>query len=545
MMKKIGIEIKLITFISLLLFISMGTLIITSRQRLEILVKDQMNELNRLVLTSLQNTIPYLLEENELSDIQRLIENTGASKAIAELKVFSPESVILSSSSHAELNRPVENDLVRRIVKDKKLVAQGSQNDLALPVHGKEYNPHSGTDIQAILYIKAESPYFLRTFASLQNTITGTAVVMAAVLILATLLFLRVTLKNPLKKLMFAITEVEKGNYHPEVSIKNPWEIREFTNMFLKMLHRIEEQNMELSGYSNKLEKMVESRTRELDSSLHKLKEAQNTIIQQEKMASIGQLAAGVAHEINNPAGFVIGNLSVLEEYLTSIKLYYSDSRRLLENYHLDSSDELRQSVEKLETTLREEEVEMIFEDIVPLMEELNRGTARIKDIVHGLKNFARMDNSDFKRSDINMGIEEALKIGWNKLKYKAHVTKSYGDLPMIFCNLQQLEQVFINLLTNAADAIESDGIIKIETSSDSENVYITIEDNGRGIPEGDLKKVFDPFFTTKAAGSGTGLGLSISHGIIQKHNGKLSVSSTPGKGTAFSISLPLHRSDY
>jgi two-component system NtrC family sensor kinase len=199
-----------------------------------------------------------------------------------------------------------------------------------------------------------------------------------------------------------------------------------------------------------------------------------------------------------------------------------------------------RLKIEEIEALKDSEDLDFLLEDIEQLLNESVDGAVRVKDIVSGLRNFARLDEAEVKEADINEGIESTLKVIWNAIKYKAEVVKELGDIPHLLCYPAQLNQVFMNLLTNAAQAMDERGEINIRTYVAHKNIFIEIKDTGKGIRPEHLDKLFDPFFTTKPVGTGTGLGLAISHGIIEKHKGKISVQSEVGKGTTFTISLPI-----
>ncbi|MCK4486003.1 MAG: response regulator [Desulfobacterales bacterium] len=274
------------------------------------------------------------------------------------------------------------------------------------------------------------------------------------------------------------------------------------------------------------------------------LKKSQAQLLQSEKMASIGQLAAGVAHEINNPTGFVSSNLKTLSDYQndisTLIKEYRSLSADLKETmataeYPVPISEQLKR-IADLEA---EVDIDFVLNDISDLVKESQEGTERIKKIVLDLKDFAHPGEQKLKYADINRNLDSTLNVVWNELKYKATVTKDYGDLPEVQCYPQQLNQVFVNLLVNGAQAIEKQGEINITTRALDGKVEIKISDTGSGIPEGNLSKIFDPFFTTKEVGKGTGLGLNVAYNIIKKHKGVIDVESTLGKGTTFTIRIP------
>ncbi len=272
----------------------------------------------------------------------------------------------------------------------------------------------------------------------------------------------------------------------------------------------------------------------ELAKAYRELKETQSHLLQQEKMASIGQLAAGVAHEINNPMGFITSNLSSLGKYTLKMKEFIDKQQQLLEQQAEPDT------LEELIKTRKKMKLDLLLEDIGDLLEESLDGAKRVKEIVLNLKNFSRVDASEQCNADLNECIESTLKMVWNEIKYKASVEKDFDELPPVNCYPQQLNQVFMNLLINASHAIEDRGIIRITTRAAAEKVEISIADNGCGIPAESVSRIFEPFYTTKEVGKGTGLGLSISYDIIKKHHGELNVSSKPGQGTTFTIILPV-----
>ncbi len=268
------------------------------------------------------------------------------------------------------------------------------------------------------------------------------------------------------------------------------------------------------------------------------LKDTQNQLLQSEKMASVGQLAAGVAHEINNPIGYVYSNLSTLETYT-------QDLVRLVSVYEAaESSITDTDVMEKIRVAKVAADIQFLRTDMRALMDETREGIGRVKKIVQDLKDFSRIDNSDvWHWANLHQGLDTTLNIIWNELKYKAEVRKEYADIPEVECYPSQLNQVFMNLLVNAGHAIEDKGVITIRTGQAGEQVWIEIEDSGQGIDAQNLKRIFDPFFTTKPIGEGTGLGLSLSYSIVKKHGGLLEVESVVGQGTKFRVTLPIQQS--
>jgi two-component system NtrC family sensor kinase len=262
------------------------------------------------------------------------------------------------------------------------------------------------------------------------------------------------------------------------------------------------------------------------------LQTTQMQMLQREKMASIGQLAAGVAHEINNPIGFISSNLTTLGKYVERMSAFVN---LLSELCPTDGDDRAR-----LEKTRQELKIDRILADISPLINESLDGAGRVRTIVQDLKSFSRTDEGEFKMATIEECLDSAVNIVWNELKYKVTLDKNYGTLPTVRCYPQQLNQVFMNLLVNAADAIDKAGKITINTRYESDNIFVTISDTGCGIPSERLGRIFEPFFTTKELGKGTGLGLSISYDIVKRHNGEITVESEPDKGTTFTVRIPV-----
>jgi PAS domain S-box-containing protein len=267
-------------------------------------------------------------------------------------------------------------------------------------------------------------------------------------------------------------------------------------------------------------------------------------LLHSEKMASIGQLAAGVAHEINNPTGFVSSNLKTLAEYIQDLSNLTKEYRKLVEklkqNPDLDSCQlDVSEHINHIAAMEEEANFDFVLKDILELIEESIEGTERIKKIVLDLKDFAHPGDDKPKLADINQNMDSTINVVWNELKYKADVAKEYGELPRVKCYPQLLNQVFMNLLVNAAQSIEKRGEIKIKTLVNNGFVEIIISDTGSGIPKENLPRIFDPFFTTKKIGKGTGLGLNVAYNIIKKHQGEIDVKSDVGKGTMFIIRIP------
>jgi two-component system NtrC family sensor kinase len=271
---------------------------------------------------------------------------------------------------------------------------------------------------------------------------------------------------------------------------------------------------------------------------IKKLEDAHHQLLQAEKLASIGQLAAGVAHEINNPIGFVNSNLGTLKNYvrdlLQLVDVYASADALLATDPAL--SGQIAQVKQDID-------LDFLRDDIGQLITESADGAMRIRRIVQDLRDFSRIGDEKWEWSDLHAGLESTLNVVSSEIKYKAEVRRQYGKLPLVECRLSQINQVFLNLLVNAAHAISEPGVITLRSGQAGDWVWVAVSDNGCGIPEDALSRIFDPFFTTKEIGKGTGLGLSVSYGIVDKHGGRIEVDSTPGDGSTFTVWLPVRRS--
>lgn len=296
----------------------------------------------------------------------------------------------------------------------------------------------------------------------------------------------------------------------------------------------------------DQLEQKVQERTSDLQSAnaalraeharqeelIEKLAAAHTQLLQSEKMASIGQLAAGVAHEINNPVGFVSSNMGSLKRYAEGLV-------RVIGAYE-QCEGELTESTRSAIAGIKGQlELDYIREDIGQLIDESSDGLARVRQIVQDLKNFSHPDSHDQEWADLEAGLDSTLNVVWNELKYKADVVKEYGRIPAVRCIASQINQVFMNLLVNAAHAIAERGRITLRTGTDGDLAWVEVEDTGSGIRPEHLDRIFDPFFTTKPVGKGTGLGLSLSYRIVQRHGGRIEVRSELGKGSAFRVIVP------
>lgn len=264
-----------------------------------------------------------------------------------------------------------------------------------------------------------------------------------------------------------------------------------------------------------------------------KLEETQLQLVQSEKLAAIGQIAAGVAHEMNTPLGFVNSNFTSLERYTRQLF-------ELVQQFHAAAVSGDPSALATAESAYAKADVSFMLEDLPSLFAETHEGLTRVQGIVRDLRDFSRVGEQQWQLADLHQGLDSTLNILRNQLKHKAEIIREYGNLPALWCIPSQLNQVFLNLLANAAQAITAPGMIRIRTSVENDLIMIRISDTGCGIKTRDLTRIFDPFFTTKASGQGTGLGLSLSLDIVRKHHGNLYAESEPGVGSTFTIELPI-----
>ncbi|MBI2306223.1 MAG: sensor histidine kinase [Rhodocyclales bacterium] len=309
-----------------------------------------------------------------------------------------------------------------------------------------------------------------------------------------------------------------------------------------EMMRALQEKSAAVERYRDQLELLVAERTAELShanealrDSHHELETTHQQLLQSEKMASIGQLAAGVAHEINNPIGFVNSNLGTLNDYL-------NDLLRLIAIYERNAvpQPDDPMAARMIDATRQEIDIDFLKNDAAALLAESRDGLDRVKRIVQDLKEFSHVGEKGWQRADLHRNLDSTLNVVWNELKYKVRVVKEYGQLPEVECLPSELNQVFMNMLVNAGHAIADNGVITIRTGTEGDQAWVEFADTGSGIAPEHLQRIFDPFFTTKPVGQGTGLGLSLSYGIIRKHNGRIEVTSQPGQGTTFRIWLPI-----
>lgn len=329
-------------------------------------------------------------------------------------------------------------------------------------------------------------------------------------------------LVKPIASLVLAMKRIKIGRVEQIPSIDSTYEIEYLVRSFNEMVRNV-----------NAAKRALEIKLEELHRANQEIKNTQSTLVQSAKMISLGQIVAGVAHELNNPIAFIYSNMHHLLDYVDKVQRLVEAQRKI---YPLLKSEE-RERMLALEKEL---EIDHILKDMQELTKSCVEGANRTKEIVLGLRTFSRVEESDFRMANLIDGLRSTIKLLVSEFKGKVTLHEEYQEIPLVECNLSQMNQVFMNLLSNAAHAIQSRGDIWVRVSATEATVKIEIEDSGCGIAKEALEKVFDPFFTTKKVGQGTGLGLSIAYGLIQKHHGTIDVMSELGRGTKFTIVLPL-----
>ena len=295
----------------------------------------------------------------------------------------------------------------------------------------------------------------------------------------------------------------------------------------------------------HELEQAVEKRTAkiqaqndQLERQIDEIKRTRAQLVQAEKMAAIGQLAAGIAHEINNPVGFVRSNVNTLSGYVEDFRTMIEQQKKLVAT--IKTGQGLEAAAAQAERASNENDVDFMLADVDALIAETTDGLDRVKNIVADLLDFSRIGKDELNNEDIHQLIEKTLGIAQNQLRHKVEIKKEFCNLAPVICDGGKLSQVFLTLLVNAAQAIEENGVITIRTGQEKQGVWIEFQDNGCGIAEENLTRIFDPFYTTKDVNEGTGLGLHIAHNIVASHGGQIKVKSMVGKGTNFRIELPV-----
>jgi two-component system, NtrC family, sensor kinase len=519
----------------------------------------------------------YTLFLTEVKDLEDTWEKIKSSYANPEVEETSEETesfekveqqyntlIVLYFQESRRIYKQLENPNVTplEIAQIRQQLLDFNSSNLAIQVVDVINTIQELTDVISEEVKEAEAA--LITFSWIRLAIVTISIAISAILASSITHYLIQNISRPLKEVTKIAENISReSNFELQVPVTTSDEVGVLATSFNQMITRIRELLIEqqqvqqkLESYNHNLEKTVQERTEELrdrniylKQTLSELKNTQNQMIQSEKMSSLGQLVAGVAHEINNPVSFISGNLVPAAEYthdlLELIKLYqqvYTQPENIIQK------------------RIQEIDLEYLIEDLPQVIDSMKVGAERIREIVKSLRNFSRLDEAEYKNANIHEGIDGTLMILNHRLKANGknpaiQVIKEYSPLPIVTCYPGQLNQVFMNILSNAVDALEeynqkrtkeeinlNPSQIKIYTQKIEDNwIKIGIQDNAGGIPEKLTSKLFDPFFTTKPVGKGTGLGLSISYQIIiEKHRGRLLCNSKVGEGTEFIIEIPI-----
>ncbi len=477
----------------------------------------QSKELNDSISITIFQTLGEHLQQKEYNKLQETAQKMVDSNIVATvmIKDLKTQNTLFSTHPSAKLSevfkenkisdksvkkkKPPEDAIYKLSVsKDGKIIELGFYNE---PIT-KIYLDMLRDNMLAMVFIFIFLGFFL------SNLISGILI-------------------KPINILIKSLGDFAKGNFSHRLEETNYLEINRLIRSYNEMAESLEK-------LYQSLEQQVKDRTKELEAAYSELKSTQAMMVHSEKMKSLGELVAGITHEINNPVNFIYGNLIHLKNYTSDLMSVID----LYTEFNEDLSEEHKQRIKELK-----EEIDLDFlkDDLPELIRSCQEGTERTKNIVLDLKNFSRLEEAVINNVDLPKEIDTTLNILHNKFKNKITVHKEYQEnLPHVEAYGGQLNQVFMNILDNAAFAIQDKGDVWIRLKSDGKNAIIEFEDNGCGMDENTRKKVFDPFFTTKEVGQGTGLGMAISYKVIKNHKGNIDLVSEKDKGSKFTITLPL-----
>jgi len=473
----------------------------------------------------------------DLASLETFSKELKTNPDIEYVRTRAPNGVVLSSAGDAEI-------LEREFLEDKSLKS----------VTDGIFDVSANISESGVVYATIQIGFNINEIESMLSEtrrLTTFIAIVEMVLVAIFSLMLGTYLTRQLIVLQSAAKLISQGEYSQQLKVSSKDEVGEVAIAFNQMSLALQDAQTareafedELIELNRTLELRVDQRTEKINDQMQEIKiahkklaEAQTKLLQTEKLASIGQLSAGIAHEINNPIAFIQSNVNTLQEY---IEIYQKLISLYRSSYECTDEDQLniRSTIKKLES---EEDIDFVNGDIVSLMEDTVDGTHRVQGIVKGLKEFSHVSTDSRVPCDIVQCVESTLKIVKNELNKNCVVKTHLAPVPAVLANSGELNQVIMNLLINAGQAVESNGLIVVTTSETSTEVILSVKDNGVGISKDDLNKLFDPFYTTKPVGVGTGLGLAISYGIIQDHGGVIKVESEPNSGTTFSLVLPIH----
>ena len=470
------------------------------------------------------------------TDLETLLyERERAQSGYNNTKLASLESEIVSKEKALEeLKKLIDavqklKNLLDKIIKKDTLLKKMNADDMIYEVSvpliatdGEKYgsirigfSPKEGNQTISQIYLK--------------SILVG---ILFIIIGLGISLYLARTITKPIGELASGAQILGDGNLNYKINIKTNDEIEILAQRLNSMSEKLNESYTVLEQKVQERTREYLEATKELQRAYTKLQATQAQLVQSEKMKSLGKLVAGVAHELNNPIGFIYGNMGPLKQSVDTMLNFIA----LYKHLELKKEDE-----EKVSTFIEENDFDFLLEDMNDLIEDIKEGAERAQKIVLDLKNFSRIDEAEFKEVDVHHGINSTLNLLINHYKHRIQIHKEFGDIPLVYCYASRINQVWMNLLVNAFQAIKETGDVWIATYVEEEMVVVKIKDTGEGISQEAMESIFDPFFTTKPVGQGTGLGLSITHSIIKKHNGIIDVESETGKGTTFIVKLPIH----
>ncbi len=476
----------------------------------------------------------------DLAAIESYVSEIMKNKGVLYTRVFDGNQQLLASENKSSY-------------RDSEFKEDFSLADVDDKVFDTRATIEEGGGLYGVVQIGVSTDRINEALSSVKQLGIGLAVFeMLLVALFSSMLGIYLT--RQLSYLRGAARKVAVGDLNHQLIVKGKDEVADLGHSFNLMLDSLNETEIARQKYQNDLEELnknlearVERRTEqlsnknnELERAYEDLKTAQAALLQSEKMASLGQMAAGVAHEINNPMAFIKSNLGSLGEYLT-IYTKLMDLYDQAVNFDSNSFSQHQQKILIDITKIKaKEDFDFISEDAQGIIEDSIDGAERISDIVQGLKSFSRIDQAEIQCVNLNDCLDDTLKIIKNQIKHKCQIRRDFSELPDLCCNPGKLNQVFMNLIINASQAITDNGRITIKTAVDKNKIRVSIRDTGSGIAKENIDKLFDPFFTTKPVGEGTGLGLAISHGIVEEHKGSIEVTSEVGLGTEFIVVLPI-----
>lgn len=517
-----------------------------------------------LLLTLISMTLNYLKTSNYDALVKRAettatlfsssTKDAAISYDLASLQSFTEEFISIPDIVYVRI-LDARGRVFAEAGDDARLTASFQLDTLPEEVHDGVYDQFIEVTEGGTSFARIEFGIDINAITQVLDEATkrSTFVAIIEMALVALFSFLLGTyLTRQLWVLFHGAKQISKGNLAVDIPVNGRDEVAEVSRAFNSMVRNLreasrkrEEYEQELLELNQSLEDRVEKRTQQLrsknadlEAANKQIKQTQAQLLSSEKLASVGLLAAGVAHEINNPMSFIMSNMRTLQHYVENYLTVLEAYQKLAAAEDPKQRQQLLEQIQQLSENL---DLEFQNEDVVELLDDSIEGAVRVRDIVAGLKDFSRVDSADeYLLFDINECIQSTLKVSANEIKYHCELVTELGELPQTYCLPSQLNQVFLNLLVNASHAIKDKGVITIRSKVIDDKILVEIEDTGSGIEADIVANIFDPFYTTKSIGEGTGLGLSISYGIIEDHGGHIEVESEVGKGSCFKVWLPV-----